>query len=389
MTSLAKGAVSAACFVLFAAACVPRSYEEVREFARSQLTATLNRLSVGSYPRNSLADGSWRTRPVSDWTSGFFVGLLWDMYGATADPTWRTAAERWTAPHSVNQFDTTTHDVGFTLMTSYGLGHRMTGSTAYREVLLTGAASLASRFNPVVGSIRSWDWGEWSYPVIIDNLMNLELLFYAASLGGDARLHEIAHAHALTTLRDHVRPDGSTFHLVDYDPATGAVRARRTYAGASDASTWSRGQAWAVYGFTMAYRYTNDPRFFDAAERTANYFIDHLPADSVPYWDFDAPGIPNTNRDSSAAAIAASGLLELASFSGDARAERYEAAAGAMLDRLSSDEYLATAGGSPGILLHGVGAFTFNVEVDVSLIYGDYYFMQALFRRATGRVHDF
>jgi unsaturated chondroitin disaccharide hydrolase len=311
------------------------------------------------------------------------------MYGVTGDSSWRAAAERWTLPQSVNQFNTTTHDVGFMLMTSYGLGHQMTGSSAYREALLNGAQSLASRFDPDVRSIRSWDWGEWSYPVIIDNLMNLELLFYATRVGGDARLHEIAHAHALTTLRDHVRADGSTFHLVDYDPLTGAVRSRGTYAGASDASTWSRGQAWAVYGFTMVYRYTNDPRLLDAAERTADYFIDHLPADSVPYWDFNAPGIPNTSRDSSAAAIAASALLELSSFSSDARAKRYESAAGALLERLSSDAYLAIAGGSPGILLHGVGAFPFNVEVDVSLIYGDYYFMQALFRRATGRLHDF
>jgi unsaturated chondroitin disaccharide hydrolase len=311
------------------------------------------------------------------------------MYAYTGDTAWSAHAEAWTAPQAENQFNATTHDIGFNLLPSYGLGYRLTRNASYRSALLNGAASLASRFNANVGCIRSWDWGDWQYPVIIDNMMNLELLFYGAELGGEPEWTELGLSHALKTMQNHVRPDGGTFHVVDYEPSTGAVLSRGTYQGAADSSTWARGQAWAIYGFAMAYRYTHDIRLLETAEKVADYFIGHLPSDAIPYWDFQAPGIPDTNRDSSAAAIAASGLQELAAFGRGSSRAKYRRAAEAMLRTLSSDDYLALDGTSPGILLHAVGGFPFNSEVDVSLIYGDYYYVQALLRSASGRVHAY
>jgi unsaturated chondroitin disaccharide hydrolase len=275
------------------------------------------------------------------------------------------------------------------LMTSYGLAYQNTQDASYRDVILNGAASLASRFDGKVGCIRSWDWGTWHYPVIIDNMMTLELLFYGAKLAGQPAWTNLALSHALKTMEHHFRPDGSTFHVVDYEPSTGAVLSQTTYQGAADTSTWSRGQAWAIYGFTMAYRYTHDPRMLETASKAANYFASQLPTDRIPYWDFQAPDIPNSKRDSSAAAIAASGLKELAAFTANAAdRSRYDALAEAILASLSADSYLAK-NKPPGILLHAVGGYPFNTEVDVSLIYGDYYFVQALLRSESGRVHDY
>src|SRR5581483_1174448 len=207
-----------------------------------------------------------------------------------------------------------THDVGFVLMTSFGNGYRLTHDPHYRDVLLTGAESLGSRFNPTVGSIKSWDNRRgWDFPVIIDNLMNLELLLWASEAGGDPHYREMAERHADTTWANHFRPDGSSFHVVDYDPATGKVRSRVTHQGAADASAWARGQAWGLYGYTMMYRLTRRPDYLAHAQKVAAFLLGHprMPADKVPYWDFDAPGIPNVPRDSSAAAVMASALLEL------------------------------------------------------------------------------
>ena len=250
--------------------------------------------------------------------------------------------------------DTSSHDVGFKIFCSFGNGYRLTFDPAYRDVVIAGARSLATRYSPIVGCTRSWN--NRHFPVIIDNMMNLEILFWAARHGGDPAWYDMAVSHALKTRQNHVRADGSTYQLVDYDPNTGAVLGKETVQGYSTESTWARGQAWAVYGFTMTYREAGDTRFLDTARQVADYFIDHLPADHVPYRDFEAPNIPNEKKDSSAAAIAASGLLELSTLVTDgASRTRYREASFQILESLCSPAYLAEGTTSSGILLHGVG----------------------------------
>jgi unsaturated chondroitin disaccharide hydrolase len=350
------------------------------DFAAQQLTASV--AEVGSptrFPKSTLADGSWSTEDSGTWTSGFFPGCLWLMFQRTSGSSWHTWAADWTAEMEGEKNDTGSHDVGFKIFCSFGNGYRLTLEPAYRDVVIQGAQSLASRYNPIVGCTRSWD--NRHFPVIIDNMMNLEILFWAARNGGNPVWYDMALSHALKTRVNHVRADGSTYQLVDYDPSTGAILGKETVQGYATESTWSRGQAWAVYGFTMAYRETGDSRLLETARLVADYFIDHLPADQVPYWDFEAPNIPNEKKDSSAGAIAASGLLELSTLVSDgASRARYRDAAAAVLTSLCSTAYLAEGTNSSGILLHGVGNKPSNKEVDVSLIYGDYYFIEALLR---------
>jgi hypothetical protein len=287
------------------------------------------------------------------------------MHEYTSDPVFKSAAERWTAGITGQQFNSGTHDVGFMVFNSFGNGNRLFPSEPYKKVILQAAQTLATRFNPTIGCIKSWDNRKWDYPVIIDNMMNLELLFWASDNGGTRDMYDIAVRHAETTMLNHFRPDGSTFHVLGY----------------ADGSCWSRGQAWAMYGFTMSYRYTKDPRFLATAQRAAGYFIDHLPPDHVPYWDFNAPNIPNEPRDVSAGAIAASALLELSGFVKDETvSQRYLRTGVSILESLSVRPYFVEDSNSPGILQHAVGNKPSNGEVDVSLIYGDYYFIEALLR---------
>ena len=334
-------------------------------------------------PRSSTPTGRWVTVPPSDWTSGFFPGLLWNLYSWFTTPALQHDAKRFTDRLTSQQNNTRTHDVGFMMFCSFGNAQRLSPSETYQQILLQSARSLASRFDPRVGSIKSWDGTpRWGYPVIVDNLMNLELLFWASKNGGPAAYRDVATRHALATLANHVRPDGSTFHVVDYDTVTGDVVARQTAQGFSDGSVWARGQAWAVYGFTMVYRETHDERFLKTAQRTADYFVNHLPADGVPYWDFEAPDIPDAPRDASAGAIAASALLELCTMGTDTvRQHRYRVEAELILGSLTSAAYLSQ--GPPaarGILNHATGNHPHGLEIDVSLIYGDYYFVEALLR---------
>jgi unsaturated chondroitin disaccharide hydrolase len=325
------------------------------------------------------------TALTKDWTVGFFPGSLWFLYEATGDAKWRTAAAAFTALLEPQQFNRSTHDVGFILNCSFGNGYRLTGEPAYRQVLLNGAESLGSRFNPAVGCIKSWDRDPavFTCPVIIDNMMNLELLLWAARNGGDPRLRTMAIAHADTTLRNHYRPDNSCFHVVDYDPITGLVRRRVTHQGAGDESAWSRGQAWGLYGYTVLFRETRDPRYLAQAEKIATFLIHHprLPADKVPYWDFDAPDIPHAPRDSSAAAVMCSALFELRRYVAPPAAAEYTAFAAQQLRSLASPAYLAQPGENGGFLLkHATGNHPKNSEVDVPLDYADYYFLEALLR---------
>lgn len=336
------------------------------------------------FPR-TLDKGQPRMVGVRDWTAGFFPGSLWLLAANTGDPSWRAAARRYTAMVAPAKFDNTHHDLGFMLMCSFGEGLRQgVEPVAYRDALLAGATTLLTRFNPKVGAIQSWQTRkekDWTYPVIIDNMMNLELLMWASRAASEPRYREVALAHADTTLRHHFRADNSSFHLVDYDPASGAVRARVTVQGHSDPSAWARGQAWGLYGYTMMYRETGKPEYLAQARAIADYVIRRLPADHIPYWDFDDPAAPNTARDSSAAAIIASGLIELSGMVDPAAGRRYLAIAEAQLRSLSSPAYLAAPFDNGGFLLkHATGHKPAASEIDVPLVYGDYYFLEALQR---------
>jgi hypothetical protein len=300
---------------------------------------------------------------------------------------WRTAAESKMSVLEGQAANTTTHDVGFVINNTFGNGHRLTQNAAYRTFVLQAAASLATRYDPDVGCTRSWSFGTWSFPVIIDNMMNLELLFHATELGGEQRFTDIAISHATKTMMNHFRADASSYHVVDYNPDTGAVIRKQTNQGLNDESAWARGQAWGLYGFTMVYRETQDARFLAHAQRIADFYTQssRMPADAVPYFDFDAPTLANVPdyRDASAGAIAASGLIELAGFvTGDAR-RRYLDFAMLALRTLSSSQYRAPSGQNGRfLLLHSVGNYPQNGEVDVPLNYADYYYLEALMRCA-------
>jgi hypothetical protein len=364
------------------------------EFCKAQLTSAASQFAAfrGAYtnpmqiPR-SAKNGTPRLVAPSDWTSGFVAGSFWYLYEYTKDASFRSAAESFTQALAGQRTRTDTHDVGFVINCSYGNGYRLTQNSAYVSVLTQAAQSLASRFNATVGATRSWDFGSWTYPVIIDNMMNLELLYRGAALGGSASLKTIAVSHAATTLSNHFRADNSSYHLVDYNPSNGKVIKKQTNQGLHDESAWARGQAWGLYGFTMSYRESKDARFLDQATRIAEFYTksERMPADSVPYFDFDAPieaDVPDL-RDASAGAIAASGLLELAGFVPDAAAERYRKFAINALRSLSSSSYRAAPGTNGNFLLmHSVGNYPISDEVDVAINYADYYYLEALTRCA-------
>lgn len=355
----------------------------VFELATYQYQSLLERLKSNYQQPRSFENGALKLVEPEDWTSGFFAGSLWMLYEYTADARWKSAARNYTHRVERIQYFRGHHDVGFMLNSSFGNGYRLTNERQYRKVLIQGARSLASRFKPNVGMIRSWDFKPWQYPVIVDNLMNLELLTWAARESGDDRLREIALTHADNTIKHHYRSDASSFHVVDFDSRTGAVLKKQTGQGAADDSAWARGQAWGLYGYTMMYRETRQPQYLAQAERIARFLMSHprLPADKVPYWDFDAPGIPNTYRDSSAAAIMASALIELSGFTVAPFAEQCRQVARAQLLSLTSPAYLAGRGENGGFLLmHAVGSHPGNVEVDVPLNYADYYLLEALLR---------
>lgn len=333
----------------------------------------------------SFEHGKLVTIPTGDWTSGFFPGSLWYLFEATGDTRWRVAAEKFTALLEPEQHNTHTHDVGFILYCSYGNGLRLTGNAAYKAVLLDGARSLSTRYYPSVGAIKSWDRSVagFHFPVIIDNMMNLELLLWAAREGPAAAFRDLAIRHADTTLQNHFRADDSSFHVVVYDEASGRVEKRVTHQGTADTSAWARGQAWGLYGYTLMYRETKDPRYLAQAQKIAAFIMQHprLPADKVPYWDFDDVKIPDAPRDSSAAAIISSALFELGTYAPAPAGAEYRAFAEAQLRSLASPAYLAEPGTNGGFLLkHATGNHPKNSEIDVPINYGDYYFLEALLR---------
>ena len=328
------------------------------------------------YPRATNAQGKWHQTPRNEWTSGFFPGTLWLVDS-------REQGERWTWPLALIPRGNYSHDLGFQYNSSFVNAYRATGDERYRTEALNGARLLAARFNPTVGAIKSWDWmpANRPFPVIVDNMMNLELLFWGARQpGGDPNWRRIAIQHARTTIANHLRPDGGSYHVVVFDPADGKVLERITHQGHADNTTWARGQAWLIYGFTMTYRETGEPEFLATAQRVADYFIKHLPADGIPCWDFQAP---NCVRDASAAAIAASGLFELSRYSG-----RYRDIAQRIIGSLSSPAYRTTASESEALIKHAVGNMPAGTEIDVGISYGDYYYVEAV-RRSQGSVPAF
>lgn len=362
----------------------PAWLEAALERSARQYEYLLTKLESEEHAPRSLEGTRLTTVAWRDWTSGFFAGSLWQLHEVTGQTHWRVAAERYTALLAPAQHNRRTHDVGFVLNCSFGHGYRLTQDPRYRAVLLQGATTLATRFNAKVGSIQSWESRNgWEFPVIIDNMMNLELLLWAAREAPDANLRAIAVSHADTTLRNHFRADASSVHVVNYNPRTGQMRERETHQGASHDSAWARGQAWGLYGFTLMYRETKDARYLTQAGRIAEFIMQHprLPADKIPYWDFDAPKIPHAPRDASAAAITASALLELADYVAADSAARYRNFAEAQLRSLASPTYLAEIGSNGGFILqHSTGNFPAGKEIDVPLNYADYYFLEALLR---------
>jgi hypothetical protein len=336
-----------------------------------------------SIPRSASTSGSVRLVGPADWTSGFVAGSLWLIYEHTQDAKFRSAAEARTVALAGEQNTTSHHDLGFQFMSSYGNGYRLTKNSAYPAVLQKAATSLSTRYNSTVGAIRSWDFGSWSFPVIVDNMMNLKLLYQAAELSGDEAHAERATKHAATTLANHFRADHSSFHLVDYNPSTGAVVGKQTRQGLRDDSAWARGQAWGLYGFTEVHGETGRADFLMQAENIASFLLAHpnLPDDKIPYWDYDAPDEPSTPRDASAAAVMASALLELAGYAAEPNAARYRSFALDILRSLSSPAYAAAKGENSHFLLrHSVGSMPENSEINVALNYADYYYLEALLR---------
>lgn len=338
----------------------------------------------GVLPR-SFENGKNTTSDTRWWCSGFFPGTLWYLYENSKSTEMLRYAKLYTSRVEREKFTTDNHDVGFMLYCSFGNGFRLTHDKQYAEVLLTGAKSLSTRFNPKVGLIRSWDHNKkkWQYPIVIDNMMNLELLLWAADYSGDSKFRQIALSHADKTMIHHYRPDFSSYHLVSYDTISGLPHLKQTHQGFSKESAWSRGQAWGLYGYTYLYRITKEKRYLEQAKNIAGFLLSHprMPKDYIPYWDFDAPEIPNANRDASAACVIASALTELSDFVDAKTAKKYMKVVKVQIRTLASPEYTANQGENGCFILkHSVGALPFKSEVDVPMTYADYYYLEALTR---------
>lgn len=366
-------------------------------FIDEQLTAAVAQIKVladsvpaDRLPRTFQADTSVSSN-TGWWTSGFYPGSLLYLYEYSGKEELLELAKGKLAILEKEKYNEGTHDLGFMLYCSFGNALRLTGDTAsYKEILLTGAESLISRYNPTVKAIRSWEG--WTYPVIIDNMMNLEFLTQASELSGDSKYRDIAVIHANTTLANHYRPDHSSYHVIDYNPEDGSIVGRKTAQGAFDESAWARGQAWGLYGYVMMYRETGDKAYLDFAEHIAAFMLNHrnMPKDLVPYWDFDAPDLPEespyaaeykTNRDASTAAIMASALIELGTYVDGGDKGNYLRSAERILESLSAPPYKAEPGTNGGFILkYSVGSIPHDSEIDVPLTYADYYYIEALIR---------
>ena len=354
-----------------------------RATSQSLLLAEALKERQDALPR-TFEKGAVQTIRYDHWVSGFFPGVLWLLYENAGNQQLRQLAEMYTDRVEPAKRVTNTHDLGFMLYCSFGQGYRLTGNRHYLDVIKEGTQSLLTRWNDRLGVIKSWESGpKWQYPVIIDNMMNLEMLCFMTRETGDRRYERIAERHANTTMKNHFREDYSTYHVVSYDTITGQPHAKNTHQGYADGSSWARGQAWGLYGYTMMYRETLNPRYLHQAQQIGKFLMNHprLPEDKVPYWDYDAPDIPNAKRDASAAAIMASALIELSQLDPSELAPQWLALAKKQLRTLSAPEYLAKEGEQGGFIIkHGVGFHHAGAEVDVPLTYGDYYYVEALMR---------
>lgn len=365
----------------------PFDIDKNLEYCVTQANKTLAVLPDSlAIPRNVAPDSKqWRFVGYEDWTSGFWPGVLWYLYEYTADVKWKAQADKYSrflTPLSVRS--ATDHDLGFQVYCSFGNGLRLTKSQDYKNVILKTADTLATLYNPKVGTILSWPGmvkeKNWPHNTIIDNMINLEMLFEASKMGASKPLYDIAVKHAETTMNNHFRKDNTVYHVVVYDTVTGKKIKGVTHQGYADDSMWARGQGWAIYGYTMVYRETKDPKFLDFAHKVTKVYLDRLPKDLIPYWDFDVPNVTEEPRDASAAALVASGLIELSTYTKDAAlAKTYVDKAEAMLAELSSKHY-KSGNKNTAFLLHSTGHYPNKSEIDHSIIYADYYYIEALLR---------
>ena len=358
---------------------------KILDLSAKKIKKTSLELKNSSEYLRNIPKGStdWKVVGVKDWCSGFWPGVLWYAYEASGDKGLLEEAKRFTAPvKEIAYTAALDHDIGFQVYCSFGNGYRLTGNEEYKTILLAAADTLATLYNPKVGSILSWPImvEEMGHNTIIDNMMNLELLFWASKNGGSKELYNIAESHAKVTMKYLVRPDNAVYHVADFDIETGEFVKGHTHQGFADESMWARGQTWGIYGFAMSYRETGNKDFLDTSIRLADYFLERLPEDGIPYWDFDDPKIPNAPKDASAAGVAACGLLELSGLVEDkVLKEKYFNAAKKSLEILSSKEYFS-GDKNKALLLHSTGHLPNNSEVDVPIIYADYYYMEALLR---------
>lgn len=341
---------------------------------------------LNKIPRSINNDGTLHHRKPGDWTCGFYPGSMWYLYEATQDSFWLANARKWTENIESVKDKKTTHDVGFMVYCSFGNGYRLTGDTNYLSIINHTSGTLSERFNEKVGCTKSWNKykfsEKWQFPVIIDNMMNLEMLYFSAKKTGNTKFADIASTHASTTLKNHFREDYSSYHVVDYDSMTGGVIQKNTHQGLYDSSSWARGQTWGLYGYTFCYRETKKPEYLEQAKNIAHYIMTskYLPEDKIPLWDYmdQAPDAP---RDASAAALTASALLELSEYVDADLAKTYLDFATSTLRTLASDAYLNTVGQNHNfILLHATGNYPHGTEIDKPLNYADYYFLEALLR---------
>lgn len=367
--------------------------DEALAYCDAQVRRTLDELAQRDggvdytmMPRN-IADSAshWYCSKVTkdEWCAGFWPGILWYDYEYTNDPAIRQEAEKFTASLEYLTYEPAyDHDLGFLMFCSYGNGYRLTRNESYRQAILRSAEALSALFNPKVGTMLSWPRNVamfGGHNTIMDNMINLEMLFWAAKNGGDKKLYDMAVSHADTTMKYHFRPDYTSYHVAVYDTLTGEFVKGVTHQGYDDNSMWARGQAWAIYGYTVVYRETKEPRFLDFVQKVADVYLEHLPDDYVPYWDFNDPAIPYAPRDASAACVVASALLELSGYVSPEKGQEYKKAAVCMLESLSSDKY-RSGKSKPAFLLHSIGNYPSHSEIDAAIIYADYYYIEALMR---------
>ncbi len=362
---------------------IDSAFKRSDELYRLSLQVNTN---LDSIPRSIKNNGDIHYGKRGDWTCGFYPGSMWYLYEYTNDQFWKESAQKWTENIESVKDKKTTHDIGFMIYCSFGNGYRLTKDTHYLSVINHASNTLIQRFDPDVGCTKSWNRykfsEKWQFPVIIDNMMNLEMLFFSSQQTGDSAFYKVADSHAATTMQNHFRDDYSSFHVVDYDSITGEVIQKNTHQGINDTSSWARGQTWGLYGFTYSFRETGDSAYLQQAINIADYIINNplIPEDNIPLWDYCDPD-PNAPRDASAAALTASALLELMDYVDKEKSEEYFNYSVDVLRTLSSNEYLNKPGENHNfILLHCTGNYPKGTEIDKPLSYGDYYYLEALLR---------